>query len=196
MGKTKLAAVGAGVVLAGAIGVGFGLAAGGSTSNQINACVNHDGSVRVITISGANGSDSCRKDETPLSWSITGPQGDKGTTGATGATGAKGTTGTAGATGAKGATGAEGPAGASGSGGDLAQRERHRDPPLAMLQPDIAGVRPEHRAEPIPAHARAPHLAAIVFGRQGMLHFVDRHVDQPAQEHKHRDQPAQAAARG
>ena len=54
MGKTKLAAVGAGVVLAGAIGVGFGLAAGGSTTNQINACVNHDGSVRVVTISGAS----------------------------------------------------------------------------------------------------------------------------------------------
>jgi type VI secretion system secreted protein Hcp len=109
MGKTKLVAVGVGVILAGAIGVGFGLAAGGSTSNQINACVNHDGSVRVLTISGKD--DSCRKDEAPLSWSITGPQGDKGATGAAGAAGAKGTTG---ATGAKGATGA---AGASGSDG-------------------------------------------------------------------------------
>jgi type VI secretion system Hcp family effector len=102
MSKRKfLVAVGGAVVACG-IGVAVTLAATGG-SNTVNACVGPDGVIKLADASG------CKKSESPLSWSITGPQGAKGVTGAIGATGA------AGAGGAKGATGAQGPAGASGS---------------------------------------------------------------------------------
>ena len=86
MRKTRLAAVAAGVVLAGGLGVALGFAAGGD-SNQINACVNGDGVLRVVTVTG---SDGCKKHETPLHWSITGPQGSQGIQGVTGPQGLQG----------------------------------------------------------------------------------------------------------
>ncbi len=56
----------------------------------------------------------CRPNETPISWSQTGPTGATGPQGATGATGPQGATG---ATGPQGATGVTGPQGATGATG-------------------------------------------------------------------------------
>ena len=80
MNRGKLAAVVIGVTIAGGLGVTLGWAAG-SDSNQINACVNGDGQIRVVTVTGT---DACKKAESPLSWSITGPQGVQGPAGAQG----------------------------------------------------------------------------------------------------------------
>ncbi len=79
MRKGKLAAVVAGLALAGGLGVALGFAAGGGT-NQINACVNGDGKIRVLA-----SNDTCKRGWSPLSWSITGPQGIQGPAGAQGA---------------------------------------------------------------------------------------------------------------
>jgi type VI secretion system secreted protein Hcp len=86
MNRGKLAAGVIGVTIAGGLGVTLGWAAG-SDSNQINACVNGDGQLRVITVVGG---DSCKKHESPLNWSITGPQGPQGPAGAQGAQGPQG----------------------------------------------------------------------------------------------------------
>ncbi len=86
MNRGKLVAVVIGVALAGGLGVTLGWAAGGD-SNQINGCVNNDGQLRVLTVTGA---DSCKKNESPLHWSITGPQGPAGETGAQGPQGPAG----------------------------------------------------------------------------------------------------------
>ena len=59
----------------------------------------NDGQLRVITVTG---NDGCKKDESPLHWSMTGPQGATGATGATGAQGPQGT---------QGPQGPQGPAG-------------------------------------------------------------------------------------
>jgi type VI secretion system secreted protein Hcp len=86
MNRGKLVAVVIGVALAGGLGVTLGWAAGGDP-NQINGCVNNDGQLRVLTVTGV---DSCKKNESPLHWSITGPQGPAGETGAQGPQGPAG----------------------------------------------------------------------------------------------------------
>jgi type VI secretion system secreted protein Hcp len=96
MNRGKLAAVVIGVAIAGGLGVTLGWAAGGD-SNQINACVNDEGQIRVITVTG---SDSCKKHESPLHWSITGPQGLQGTAGPQGIQGPAGAQGPQGPPGA------------------------------------------------------------------------------------------------
>ena len=83
--RMRFAAV-AGVVALGGLGVTLGWAAG-DDSNQINACTDKGGNVRVLA---AN--ESCRPRESPLSWSITGPQGPAGPQGAQGIQGPPGPT--------------------------------------------------------------------------------------------------------
>jgi type VI secretion system secreted protein Hcp len=91
MNRGKLAAILIGLTIAGGLGVTLGWAAG-SDSNQINACVSIDGQIRVVTVTGT---DVCKKTESPLSWSITGPQGAQGPAGAQGPQGPPGPTVTA-----------------------------------------------------------------------------------------------------
>jgi len=86
MNRGKLVAAVIGVALAGGLGVTLGWAAGGDP-NQINGCVNNDGQLRVLTVTGV---DSCKRNESPLHWSITGPQGPAGETGAQGPQGPAG----------------------------------------------------------------------------------------------------------
>jgi type VI secretion system secreted protein Hcp len=100
MKRGKLVAVVTGVALAGGLGVTLGWAAGGD-SNEINGCVNNDGQLRVLTVTGT---DACKKNESPLHWSITGPQGSPGATGAQGPQGAAGSTGAQGPQGPPGET--------------------------------------------------------------------------------------------
>ena len=85
MKRGRLVAVVIGVMFAGGLGVTLGWAAGGD-SNEINACASNDGQLRVLTISGSD----CKKNESPLHWSITGPQGAQGPTGAQGPQGPQG----------------------------------------------------------------------------------------------------------
>ena len=120
MNRGKLVAVVIGVTLAGGLGVTLGWAAGGD-SNQINACVDNDGQLRVLTVTGT---DSCKKNESPLHWSITGPQGSPGATGAQGPQGG---------TGATGATGAQGPAGAQGPQGPPGETQTVSNPILGQF---------------------------------------------------------------
>lgn len=84
-----------------------------STPGELEACINPgNGGMRLVAEGVA-----CHKNETRVSWSITGPAGPPGPpgpTGPTGATGPAGPTGPTGATGATGATGPEGPAGPPG----------------------------------------------------------------------------------
>jgi hypothetical protein len=81
-------------------------------SNVISACVSKTGQIRLV---GAG--ETCKSNESPLSWNIQGPQGPQGLQGPAGPTGATGATGTPGAVGAAGATGATGPQGAAGATG-------------------------------------------------------------------------------
>lgn len=60
---------------------------------------------------------ACKKDETEISWSQTGPQGDAGAPGPQGPAGAQGDTGATGDTGAPGPAGPDGPAGPTGPAG-------------------------------------------------------------------------------
>ena len=79
----------------------------------IMACVARDGAVRLVSDLAA-----CKKNETPVSWNIDGPQGASGPQGIAGPAGDTGPTGPAGAIGPKGDTGTTGPAGLTGSKGD------------------------------------------------------------------------------
>jgi hypothetical protein len=79
-------------------------------TNTIYACVKKNGDV---TLSGEN--ESCKRNESRVSWNIVGPRGPKGDTGATGPQGPKGDKGDTGATGA---TGPQGPKGDKGDTGD------------------------------------------------------------------------------
>lgn len=54
----------------------------GIDGNAIHACVNKRGGVRIV---GPNG--SCKPNETPLHWSIVGPQGPQGPQGPAGPAG-------------------------------------------------------------------------------------------------------------
>jgi len=101
-----LLAVGA-LALAG----GLAYAAIPDSNGTIHACLLNNGEqVRIIDPS----QQQCRPNETPISWSQTGPRGATGPQGARGPQGATGATGPQGATGA---TGSQGPTGATGSTG-------------------------------------------------------------------------------
>ncbi len=104
------------------IGAGsFALANGNDTVYY--ACVNNSSG----TIHMANAGDTCKHNETLISWNQQGPQGAtgaqgdigaQGPQGASGAQGAQGPQGPEGATGAQGETGAQGPEGPQGLQGD------------------------------------------------------------------------------
>ncbi len=85
---------------------------GGDTS-RVHGCVSKLGIVRVISATG-----TCTRYETPLDWSITGPEGDPGQPGAPGAPGDPGTPGLKGEPGAPGAPGAKGDPGTPGLKGE------------------------------------------------------------------------------
>jgi type VI secretion system secreted protein Hcp len=69
-----------------AAGTTYALAASGaSTTQTINACVNHQGDMRLVAVAGA-----CRDNETPLSWNTVGPAGAQGAQGVQGASGQPG----------------------------------------------------------------------------------------------------------
>ena len=93
MSKLKLAVVVVGLAAAGSVGVAFGLAAGNDTST-ITACVDHEGSPRIVAAGTA-----CKGKDTTVSWNVQGPAGPQGAQGATGAQGPKGDQGPAGASG-------------------------------------------------------------------------------------------------
>lgn len=87
--------------LIGVISLGLGLAAlspahvYGGTPSLIHACVKKsNGDVRIIAPGG-----TCRANETPLAWNISGPPGPEGPEGPAGPTGATGPTGPQGPTG-------------------------------------------------------------------------------------------------
>lgn len=93
-------------------GGGYALASG---SNSITLCVKkHGGAVYKAK--------KCKKHDSKLTFSKTGPTGNAGPAGAAGAAGAKGATGATGAAGARGATGAAGAAGARGATGAAGAR--------------------------------------------------------------------------
>src|SRR6266542_5276927 len=97
------------------LGVGALALAGGlayasipDSDGTIHACLLKSlEQVRIIDPS----EQQCRPNETPISWSQTGPQGATGPQGPTGATGLQGATGATGLQGATGATGSTGPPG-------------------------------------------------------------------------------------
>jgi hypothetical protein len=112
--RFTLAAVGA------AVAIGAGSVAGASlitsdTGNEIYACVNAAGSVRIVSATTV-----CRAPEYAVSWNQVGPAGppgpagQQGPVGETGATGATGATGVQGPAGPQGPTGPQGPAGQTG----------------------------------------------------------------------------------
>jgi len=102
-----------GVLLTSLVGAGAALAA--AQSSVIHACADRNGLLRLAN--------SCHRNETPVSWNATGPQGLPGAPGApgapgvAGAPGAPGTPGVAGVAGPKGDTGPAGPQGAPGTAG-------------------------------------------------------------------------------
>jgi type VI secretion system secreted protein Hcp len=74
------------VAVLAAAGTTYALAASGaSTTQTINACVNHQGDMRLVAVAGA-----CRDNETPLSWNTVGPAGAQGAQGVQGASGQPG----------------------------------------------------------------------------------------------------------
>src|SRR6478609_4903390 len=98
-----------GAALAGATGVAYATGAvGAAPTTTINACVKDNGDVRI-----ANASD-CKQNESALTWSVVGPQGE---TGAPGPAGPQGPQGETGAPGKDGVDGLPGPKGADGTNG-------------------------------------------------------------------------------
>ncbi|MDP1795540.1 MAG: hypothetical protein Q8K63_15490 [Acidimicrobiales bacterium] len=72
----------------------------------INACTDAHGNLRVV-----EDPTTCKKNETPITWNVQGPQGLQGVQGEPGPVGPQGDKGETGATGEKGDTGAAGPKG-------------------------------------------------------------------------------------
>ena len=107
-----------------AVSAGIAYAAIPNTSGVINGCyLSGQGQLRVIDTEKG---ETCKSNETAISWNqkgpkgdqgIQGPKGDKGETGATGATGPTGPQGPQGETGATGPTGPQGPQGETGATG-------------------------------------------------------------------------------
>ncbi len=105
IGASLLAVAGIGSVALGAIP---------DSGGAIHGCYAKNGSLSVIDPSAG---DTCKKNETAISWNESGQTGATGATGSQGATGPGGATGPTGATGPGGATGATGPGGATGQTG-------------------------------------------------------------------------------
>lgn len=117
--RRRMLVVGAAAAVAVVVASGYAYATT-TTSNQTYTGCLAKGLIYGVAIGEAPQA-ACKKDETQISWSESGPQGATGATGATGLTGpqgpegptgpqgAEGSTGPQGATGATGATGAEGP---------------------------------------------------------------------------------------
>lgn len=82
---------------------GGGMIQGCYTNKGLLSAITPGGQLRVIDPA----KDSCKTNETPLSWSQTGPKGEPGATGAAGPTGATGATGAAGPPGPAGVLGYE-----------------------------------------------------------------------------------------
>lgn len=95
-----------------AIGVTLALAQEIASDGSIYACVLKDGTLHIVS-----DADACKKSETLLTWSITGPAGPQGPQGEVGPAGPTGPTGPQGEQGDTGATGPVGPAGPAGPAG-------------------------------------------------------------------------------
>ncbi len=89
MSKLTLAVIVAGLAVTGTVGVALGLAAGNDTGT-ITACVDRDGSPRIVAAGTA-----CKGKDTTVSWNVqgpTGPQGPQGPKGDQGPAGSSGPT--------------------------------------------------------------------------------------------------------
>jgi type VI secretion system secreted protein Hcp len=96
--KRRIAIGAALVAVLAAAATTYALAASGaSTTQTINACVNDNGEIRLVSAAA-----NCRHNESPISWNTVGPagaQGAQGIAGRDGQTGAQGPAGPAGAAG-------------------------------------------------------------------------------------------------
>jgi hypothetical protein len=72
----------------------------------IEVCVKSNGDIRIV-----DAAEDCKDNETPLSWTVTGPAGPQGLQGVPGPQGPEGPTGPQGETGPEGPIGPEGPPG-------------------------------------------------------------------------------------
>lgn len=109
----RLLALGAGAILVVSVGVAY--AAIPASNGTINGCYSGgQGQLRVID---AESGETCKSNETAISWNQQGPQGIPGAIGPQGLQGIQGQQGETGATGATGATGPQGPAGNAGEDG-------------------------------------------------------------------------------
>ena len=105
------------------------ISARGAIAQEIHACVNPSGKLRIVTSAA-----DCGSNEIPLSWNQSGPQGEPGedgmdgTDGGQGPIGSQGSTGPQGNVGPPGAQGLTGPQGATGSGGLAGPRGVMGDP--------------------------------------------------------------------
>jgi hypothetical protein len=107
------AGVAAGIVGAGLLATGAGLAAAASSPAKIFACYsNTTGELFRVEHSA-----KCPPEETKISWNVTGPQGLQGASGAQGAQGLPGPQGAAGPQGPHGSSGPKGPPGPQGATG-------------------------------------------------------------------------------
>ncbi len=118
-GRTLLLATSA----AAAIGAGAAVAAIPSSGGAVNGCYERvTGILRVID---SDAGKTCKSFENPITWSVRGPQGERGEPGAAGPAGpagAPGLQGPAGPEGAKGEDGAAGPRGEQGPPGEAGPR--------------------------------------------------------------------------
>ncbi len=89
----------------GAVAASGGFSSGGT----LRACANEEGAIRLL-----RAGKKCKKGQTAVTWSQTGPSGAPGAKGATGAAGATGATGVPGQKGLEGPKGLEGQKGTSG----------------------------------------------------------------------------------
>jgi Collagen triple helix repeat (20 copies) len=110
------------LTLAVVLGVGVAYAAipdaGGVISGCFKTADGTDGAKGDLRVVDAAGGETCKKNETALSWNQRGVQGAKGETGAQGPAGPQGEPGPAGPQGEKGETGATGPVGPQGDQGE------------------------------------------------------------------------------
>jgi Collagen triple helix repeat (20 copies) len=121
--------------------VALALAPRSADAQQIFACVNDDGVIRIVAPNA-----TCPRNEKKLVWNVAGPSGPMGPAGPTGPTGATGPQGPAGPagpqgpTGATGATGPAGPAGARGPGGALAASSFQCVSGQTLIGPDATPI--------------------------------------------------------
>jgi hypothetical protein len=125
--RRRMLVVGAAAAVAVVVASGYAYATT-TTSNQTYTGCLSKGTIYGVAIGEAPQS-ACKKDETQISWSESGPQG------ATGAPGPQGPAGPQGATGATGPTGPDGPAGPAGETGAAGAQ----GPPGPQGEPGAAG---------------------------------------------------------